>query len=72
MTERKKRLEKSRTPQKFSIHLAKSNFEKISEIQEEFECSTRNEAINLVIDRFWLYVHYRDLLDALRRHYKIK
>ncbi len=66
MTKRKPRLEKSRTPNKFSIHLSTSNLEKINEIQETFEHQTRNETINTVIDDYWHYLQYKQLIDALR------
>lgn len=66
MTKRKPRLEKSRTPQKFSVHLSKSNLEKIKDIQDQYEMNTRNEAINRVIEDYWHYILYMPLITALR------
>lgn len=67
MTKRKPRLDKSRTPNKFSIHLSTSNLEKIKGIQEALDHQTRNETINTVIDDYWHYLQYKQFIDALRR-----
>lgn len=67
VTKRKARLGKSRTPNKFSIHLSNSNLEKIKGIQEAFDHQTRNETINTVIDDYWHYLQYKQLIDALRK-----
>lgn len=67
MTKRKPRLEKSRTPNKFSIHLSNSNLERIKGIREAFDHQTRNETINTVVDDYWHYLQYKQLIDALRK-----
>ena len=68
MTKKLKRLkDKSRTPNKFSVHISTPNLERINEIMETEQIDIRNECLNFIIERFYLYYNYKPLIEALKK-----
>jgi len=67
MTLPKKRLEKPRTPNKFSVHVSTSNLHKLKELQDQEGHVTRNETINWVIESIHLYYKRERLLIELEK-----